>query len=431
MLLANLGFADRYLTEAEAGRLVAEAFSKIDLTGQRVLVVIPDGTRTCPVGLFFRLLWEQLGGKAAALDYMVALGTHPAMPYEKILQRVEISQAEHEGKYRKVKFFNHEWDKPETFRTIGRISEDEMEHISGGLFRESVEVSLNAKVFDYDRLIILGPVFPHEVVGFSGGHKYLFPGIAGDSIIHFFHWLGAVITNPVINGAKDTPTRAVVEKAASFLTVPTMAICLVVHYGKLSGCYIGPTREAWSAAADLSAEKHIIYKDRTFSKVLGLAPEMYDDIWTAGKVMYKLEPVLADGAELIIYAPHITEISYTHGRVLDQIGYHTRDYFYKRMPDFADVPRGILAHSTHVRGIGTFTGGQEKCRVHVVLATGIPESRCRKVNLGYRDPKTIDIESYRNREDEGVLLVEKAGEMLYRLKDGTVPRIPGDVSNVE
>jgi hypothetical protein len=154
---------------------------------------------------------------------------------------------------------------------------------------------------------------------------------------------------------------------------------------------------------------------------------MYDDIWTAGKVMYKLEPVLADGAELVIYAPHITEISYTHGRILDQIGYHTRDYFYKRIGEFADVPRGILAHSTHVRGNGTFDGTEERCRVHVVLATGIPESRCRKVNLGYRDPKSIDIASYGGRENEGILLVEKAGEMLYRLKDGTVPRIPGDV----
>lgn len=428
MLLASAGFENRYMTEDEARQVVAEAFAQVDLAGKRVLVVIPDSTRTCPVGLFFRLLHEQLGGKAAALDYMIALGTHPAMPYEKILERVEISKAEHEGKYAKVKFFNHEWEKPETFRTIGTISADEMEQLSGGLFRESVDVSLNAKVFDYDQLIILGPVFPHEVVGFSGGHKYLFPGIAGDEIIHFFHWLGAVVTNPMINGHKETVTRAVVEKAASFLTVPAMAVKLVVHYGKLSGCFIGPVREAWSAAADLSDKKHIVYVDRTFNTVLGLAAPMYDDIWTAGKVMYKLEPVLADGADLIIYAPHIDEISYTHGKILDRIGYHTRDYFYKRMEQFRDVPRGILAHSTHVKGIGTYdlASDTERPRCNVILATRIPEERCRKVNLGYMDPATIDIDSYRNREADGVLVVEKAGEMLYRLADGTIPTIPED-----
>ncbi|MCG3180069.1 MAG: hypothetical protein BIFFINMI_02423 [Phycisphaerae bacterium] len=428
MLYASLGYQDKYLTDAEAAKVMADAFGKIKLDGKRVLVVIPDGTRTCPVGLFFRLLYERIGDKVAALDYMIALGTHPAMPYEKILQRVEISQAEHEGKYRKVKFFNHEWERPDTFRSIGRISADEMERISRGLFREQVDVALNKRVFDYDQLIILGPVFPHEVVGFSGGHKYLFPGIAGDEIIHFFHWLGAVVTNPMINGHKDTVTRAVVEKAASLLTVPTMCIALVVHYGKLAGCYIGPTREAWSAAADLSDKKHIIYVNRTYNTVLGLAPTMYDDIWTAGKVMYKLEPVLADGADLIIYAPHIDEISYTHGKWLDRIGYHTRDYFRKRMDQFADVPRGIMAHSTHVKGIGTYdlATDTEQPRCNVILATRIPEARCRQVNLGYMDPASIDIDSYRNREAEGVLVVEKAGEMLYRLADGTIPRIPED-----
>jgi nickel-dependent lactate racemase len=426
MLHASLGYEDRYLTDTEAAEVMAEAFGKLDLGGKRVLVIIPDSTRTCPVGLYFRLLYEQIGEQTAALDYMVALGTHPYMSYEKILDRVEITADEHRGKYAKVGFFNHEWDDPAAFRKIGRIDEDEMEQISGGLFREAVDVELNARVFDYDQLIILGPVFPHEVVGFSGGHKYLFPGIAGDAIIHFFHWLGAVVTNPMINGHKETVTRAVVEKAANFLDVPTMCIALVVHYGQLSGCYIGPTYEAWSAAADLSDKKHIVYVDRTYHTVLGLAPPMYDDIWTAGKVMYKLEPVLADGADLIIYAPHIDEISYTHGKWLDQVGYHTRDYFHRRMEKFAEVPRGILAHSTHVKGIGTYDLAEnlEQARCNVILATRIPEQRCRQVNLGYMDPDAIDIDSYRNRESEGILVVDKAGEMLYRLADGTIPTIP-------
>ena len=113
---------------------------------------------------------------------------------------------------------------------------------------------------------------------------------------------------------------------------------------------------------------------------------MYDDIWTAGKCMYKLEPALADGAELVIYAPHITEVSYTHGKILDQVGYHVRDYFRTRMNQFKQYPRGVLAHSTHVKGIGTFADGVEKPRVNVVLATRIPKERCERINLGYLDP---------------------------------------------
>ena len=131
--------------------------------------------------------------------------------------------------------------------------------------------------------------------------------------------------------------------------------------------------------------------------------------------MYKLEPILADGAELIIYAPHITEVSVTHGRTLLEIGYHCRDYFLKQWDRFQHHPWGVIAHSTHVRGLGTFENGVERCRVQVTLASSIPESVCRKINLGYRDPRSLCLEDYQNREEEGVLFVPKAGEMLFHL----------------
>jgi hypothetical protein len=144
---------------------------------------------------------------------------------------------------------------------------------------------------------------------------------------------------------------------------------------------------------------------------------MYDDLWTGGKCMYKMEPVVADGGELIIYAPHIEEVSVTHGATIRKIGYHVRDYFLKQMDRFGDVPGGVMAHSTHVKGIGTFENGVETPRVNVVLATRIPPEICREINLGYRDPDSIDVEQWKDREDEGILYVPKAGEMLYRLKD--------------
>lgn len=145
---------------------------------------------------------------------------------------------------------------------------------------------------------------------------------------------------------------------------------------------------------------------------------MYEDIWTAAKGMYKLEPVVADGGELIIYAPHIDEISYTHGRLLDEIGYHVRDYFVKQWDRFKHFPGGVLAHSTHLRGLGEYAAqtGEEKPRINVTLATGISEARCRQVNLGFLDPHSVNPEDWRDREDEGVLLVPQAGELLYRLK---------------
>ena len=162
----------------------------------------------------------------------------------------------------------------------------------------------------------------------------------------------------------------------------------------------------------------MIYVEKPFRQVLSVMPEMYDDIWTAAKGMYKLEPVVADGGEVIIYAPHIDEISYTHGAIIDEVGYHVRDYFVKQWDRFGRYPWGVLAHSTHLRGIGDYdaTTAIERPRIQVTLATGIPRERCELVNLGYRDPATIDPAQFTDREDEGVLLVPHAGEMLYRLR---------------
>ena len=185
----------------------------------------------------------------------------------------------------------------------------------------------------------------------------------------------------------------------------------------LAGLFIGPPEEAYEHAADLSAKLHIIYVDKPFKRVLSVMPEMYDDLWTAAKGMYKLEPAIADGGEVVIYAPHITEISYTHGRIIDQIGYHVCDCFLKQWERFKDYPWGVLAHCTHLRGIGTFENGLEKPRIQVTLATGIPEERCRRVNLGYLDPATIDMAEWEGREDEGILVVHKAGEMLYKISE--------------
>ncbi len=191
---------------------------------------------------------------------------------------------------------------------------------------------------------------------------------------------------------------------------------MVVKGHDLAGIYYGSPEDAWSEAADLSRKLHITYKDKPFQTVLSCAPRMYDDIWTAWKCMYKLEPVVADGGRLIIYAPHVDEISYTHSEVLDEIGYHTRDYFRKQWDNFKGYPWGVVAHSTHVKGIGTYEDGVEKPRIEVVLATRIPAQRCRRVNLGYMDPSGIRVDDYKDKEDQGILYVAKAGEMLYRLR---------------
>ncbi|MFH0921004.1 MAG: lactate racemase domain-containing protein [Fibrobacterota bacterium] len=407
---------NKKLTETEVRAIFKQAAAAGTFKGQKVLAVFPDHTRSGPVPIFFRAFCDYVGASAARLDFLIALGTHMPMTDAMIEEHFGISTEERKGKYGKFGVFNHAFDDPKENIKVGTLTQDETRRISNGLLDEDVPVEINRRVLDYDLLVICGPVFPHEVVGFSGGNKYLFPGIAAAEIINFFHWLGALVTNPKIIGNKMTVVRKVVEICAAMVKKPKFAFCYVVDHGDIAGLYAGEAQEAWGAAADLSNALHITYMDRAFHTVLSCAPKMYDDIWTAGKCMYKLEPVVSDGGTLIIYAPHVTEVSYTHGKVLDKIGYHTRDYFAKQMDKFQGVPRGVIAHATHVRGIGTFEGGVEKPRVKVVLATGIPKERCERINLGYMDPKSINISEYQNREAEGILYIPKAGEMLYKLK---------------
>ena len=199
-------------------------------------------------------------------------------------------------------------------------------------------VALNRKVFEYDAVLIVGPVFPHEVAGFSGGAKYLFPGIAGADIINFTHWLGALVTSMGTIGVKDTPVRRVIHRAAAFVPTPITCFALALRGSDLHGLYIGDYQEAFAAAADLSAQLNIVTVPHAFRRVLSIAARHYDDLWTAAKAMYKTEPAIADGGEVIIYAPHISEISYTHGALIDRVGYHVRDYFTKQPERFRDVP---------------------------------------------------------------------------------------------
>jgi nickel-dependent lactate racemase len=414
-MISRIAVDGESLHEAEVLDLLAQACPEKEYRGRKVLLIIPDGTRTAPVGMMFQCLHRQLGAVTRALDVLVALGTHQPMSEAALCQRLDISEAERRARYSQVRFFNHAWNDPHALRQIGTISAGEIRDLSGGLFAMEVPVQVNRLLFQYDQIIIIGPVFPHEVVGFSGGNKYLFPGVGGPEILNFFHWLGAVVTNPMIIGKKWTPVRKVVDRAGALVTVPKLCFCMVVDEHGLAGLFAGTPESAWDAASDLSRQKHITFKEHSFHTILSCAPRMYDDLWTGGKCMYKLEPVLADGGELIIYAPHIQEISVTHGRVLLEVGYHCRDYFLKQWDRFQRYPWGVLAHATHVHGLGTYEHGVETPRARVTLATGIPPETCRRINLGHRDPATVRPEEFADREDEGVLLVPRAGEMLFQL----------------
>jgi len=386
---------------------------------RRVLVLIPDHTRSLPLPFLFRVIVEVLH-TAKQLDFMVALGTHPMLSYDDINKLVGITADERISEFKHIGLLNHAWNDPCALTTIGEMKQDEIREIAGKSWHPSlpnhVDISINKAAIEYDHIIILGPTFPHEVVGFSGGAKYLFPGISGAEMINATHWLGALAGVVATIGIKETPVRTMINAAAAKLTTPVTLIALTVEDHDISGIFIGDLLTAWNAAADLSAQRHVRWCEKSFQRVLSCPSSMYDELWTAAKAMYKIEPAVKVGGEVIIYAPHLSQVSQVHGKYIYETGYHILPYFLANWDQFKHIPLGVLAHSTHLRGFGVMENGIEKANVKVSLASKISAEDCEKLNLGYMDPAAINIAEWQGRESEGILYVPKAGEILYRVK---------------
>jgi nickel-dependent lactate racemase len=411
----GLGFVDRVLTMDETGDMFQRGVEDLAPDGKRIVVIIPDGTRSSPMPLVFRQLADRLLPRAKRLDFAIALGTHLPMSEPAILEHLGLTAEERHRRYRDVGIFNHDWTSG--LERIGTVGADEMTRLSGGLWCQEMPVTLSRRVLDCDHLVIVGPVFPHEVVGYSGGNKYLFPGVSGPQVINATHWLAGLIGNIHIIGHQDTPVRRLLDAAASFVSCQKSCFSMVVRgANELMGLYYGTPEESQAAAARLSASVNVRYVERQYQTVLAVLPKLYDDFWTGCKGMLKSEPVVADGGTLIIYAPHITEVSYTHGETLLRLGYHLRDYYLAHWDQVTERDMVALGHAALTRGVGTWRDGVEHLRVNLELATGIPEAVCRQINLGYRDPATICVDEWKGREDEGTLVIPRAGEQLYMVR---------------
>ena len=424
--VAELGGPDEVLTDGAVRAFVGEQLAGAGLDGMRVCVLVPDATRTCPLPLLLSAVHEALHGRVAALTVLVALGTHAPMSDDALAGHLGYPAGALADRYPGMTVRNHEWWDPAQLVTVGELTADRVAELSEGRLGHGAmgpddlgygaPVRVNRAVTEHDVTLIIGPVFPHEVVGFSGGNKYLIPGVSGREMIDLSHWLGALITSASIIGTLgSTPVRALIDEAAALIPGSRRALCVVTAAGGgLHSVAFGSPEAAWAAAAGVAAQSHVRYLDRPVERVLSVLGPRYDDMWTGAKGFYKVEPVVADGGRVVIYAPHITEISATHPGILD-IGYHCRDYFVKQWDRFAGHPWGELAHSTHLRGAGTWDPvGGEKPRVTVTLATGIPEDVVRAVGLDYLDPAAVDPRRW--AAEPGTLVVPDAGEDLYRLR---------------
>jgi nickel-dependent lactate racemase len=414
------GSAESDLTSAALAAIVEQALECVG-PGERVLAIVPDKTRDDNTDLLFPIAGELLNQRGVtSCDALIAQGTHP--PMSEPQKRLKLG-LEERGNF-SGNLFDHRWDRPEDLITLGELSAEQVRQLTDGLIGEAVPVSLNKLLAPgvYDTVLVFGATVPHEVAGFAGGAKYFFPGVAGPELTHMTHWLGALAGIENIIGQTETPTRRLIEAAADLITARIISINSVVTRHDddrliTRGLFAGDVKEAFRRAAELSRRVHIRYTGRKYKRVVALLDHHYDELWVGGKASYKLGAIIEDEGELIIFAPHLTKLSETHGALIEKYGYAPLESVRDMLGVSQELRENlcIAAHLAHVSYAGRIDNdGNVVPRYQITMATGLDESTCRRVNLGFLDYRTFDYESLRG--DPNTLIVNNAGRDLYQVE---------------
>jgi nickel-dependent lactate racemase len=412
------GSASTDLAPRELRQILEQALLHV-APDARVLAIIPDKTRDDNTNLLFPFAAEILSERGVAkYDALVAQGTHPPMAEDEKRSKIGLAHGTSAGV---GEIFDHQWNIPDELTTIGELSATDVSRLTGGLINDAVNVTLNRRLAPrvYDTILIFSATVPHEVAGFAGGAKYLFPGVAGPDLTHATHWLGALASIENVIGRVETPTRHMIEAAADLVTPQIITLNSVVTRDdanrlRTHALFAGDFREAFRRAADVSRQVHIKYTGRKYRRVVALLDEHYDELWVGGKASYKLGGIIEEGGELIIYAPQLRAISETHGRLIEKYGYAPLDRVREMVALSSELQNNlaVAAHLAHVSYAGQRDeSGRVIPRYRITLASALDEETCRRVHLGFMDYREFRREDY--EDDVDTLVVDRAGRDLY------------------
>ena len=329
MLLYSRGSADDILESEDLKNGLCEALKKL---GQktRVLAIPPDFTRFhSRAGELTRYAWEYYGGKLT--DILPALGTHfPMTSHEMTEMFGEIPQS---------LFREHNW-RSELVK-LGEVPGEYLYEVSEGKINYSWPAQVNSIIDkgNYDLILSLGQVVPHEVIGMANYNKNVFVGAGGSEGINKSHFLGAVYGMERIMGRADNPVRKVLNYASKhFAThLPLVYVQTVVGRGddgklKTRGLYIGDDIECFNKAAELSLKVNFQMLDEELHKVVVyLDPSEFKSTWLGNKSIYRTRMAIADGGELIVLAPGLREFG--EDKEIDKL---IRKYGYLTTPEILD-----------------------------------------------------------------------------------------------
>ena len=356
--LSAYASAEKGFTDAETRAYLEQAFADEIGKVKKVLILPPDYTRYhSNAGRITVHLYEMFKD-TAEVDIMPALGTH-----------VPVSEDEWNKMFAGIpyeKMIVHSWRDDVT--KVGTVPGEYVSQVSEGLVTDPIDVEVNKRLLDksYDRIISVGQVVPHEVVGMANRNKNIFVGCGGSNMINSSHMLGAFYGLERVMGKDHTPVRNVFDYAEEhfLMDIPLTYILTVTDAPggviREHGLFIGRERKYFEQAVELAQKKNLNLVDKTFKKVVVLLDEVeFKSTWLGNKSVYRTRMAIADGGELIVLAPGVNKFGEDKGidALIRKYGYCGRENVLKLVKEKEDLRANLsaAAHLIHGSGDGRFS----------------------------------------------------------------------------
>lgn len=380
---------------------------------QKILAIPPDVTRFhSRAGTITELLWKHYGQRLHTV--LPAIGTHTPMTPEEIASMY--------GSVPPDIFAVHDWRND--LATLGRVPASFIREVSEGKLDWDWPAQVNRLLVSggYDRILSIGQVVPHEVIGMANYTKNIFIGTGGREAINKSHYLGAVYGMERMMGRADTPVRRVLDYADEHFAreLPIVYLLTVVGRGEsgeleLKGLFAGDDRECYERACELSLAVNFTMVDKPFEKVVVyLEPEEFRSTWLGNKSIYRTRMAIADGGELVVLAPGVR--SFGEDPDIDRL---IRKYGYFTTPEILDLVdknedlKGALGTAAHL------IHGSSEGRFRITYCPGgLSREEVEKANFAYGD-----LAEMTKRYDPGKLQDgwnEQGGERFYYISNPAV-----------
>ncbi|MCU4674188.1 lactate racemase domain-containing protein [Catenovulum sp. 2E275] len=343
---------DKTISDADLTVILDEFIAQKAATAKRVLLLPPDITRFySKAGFISNYLYQKLKDQAEVY-LLPALGTHDPMSDGEI-------DAMFGTEIPKERFLPHRW-RTDVVK-FGEISSDRMLELSEGKLDYAMDVAANKLLVEgnWDLIVSVGQIVPHEVIGMANYTKNILVGVGGSDTIHKSHFLGAVYGMERIMGQVNTPVRqALNEGFDQYLRHLPIEFILTVLGNKndklaLQGVFCGNQDETYVEACKLSQKLNLNLLDKPIKKaVVYLEPSEFKTTWLGNKSIYRTRMAMADEGELIVLAPALHRFGEDMAidKLIREFGYKTTDETLEAVKNNPELANNLSAAAHLIHG---------------------------------------------------------------------------------